>query len=61
MDWQNFERIKNLFFEYGVKPIIAVIPDNQGEKIKINPPDSAFWQKIPRYNGFGKALKITKK
>ena len=53
MDWQNFERIKNLFFEYGVKPIIAVIPDNQDEKIKINPPDSAFWQKIKELGNHG--------
>ena len=53
MDWQKFERIQNLFFEYGIKPIIAVIPDNQDEKIKINPPDSAFWQKIKGLENHG--------
>ena len=53
MDWQKFERIQNLFFEYGIKPIIAVIPDNQDEKIKINPPDSAFWQKIKELGNRG--------
>lgn len=46
MNWQNFERIKNLFFEYGVKPIIAVIPDNEDSKLNIDQPDMNFWSKI---------------
>lgn len=53
MNWQKFERIKNLFFEYGVKPIIAVIPDNQDKKMRINLPLSDFWQKIKELENHG--------
>lgn len=68
MNWQKLERIKNLFFEYGVKPIIAVIPDNQDEKLKATPcrlPDATtlqrpgvgrkeqFWQKIKELENRG--------
>ena len=53
MNWQKFERIKNLFFEYGVKPIIAVIPDNQDAKMRINPPNPDFWKEIKKLENRG--------
>lgn len=46
MNWQKFERMKTLFFEYGVKPTVAVIPDNKDDKLNIDQPNANFWSKI---------------
>ncbi len=34
MNFDNFNRIKDLFFKYNIKPIIGVIPDNKDTKLK---------------------------
>ena len=32
MDWGKFDRLVNLFKRFEIKPLLAVVPDNQDEK-----------------------------
>lgn len=34
MNYENFSRIRDLFFQYNIRPIIGVIPANADEKLK---------------------------
>lgn len=46
MDWQRFEKLINIFNKYGVKPLLAVIPDNQDSSLKKQSPIPDFWEKV---------------
>lgn len=46
MNWRKFERLKNLFFQYEIKPILSIIPQNRDEILNIDPPNPNFWQEI---------------
>ena len=46
MDWQAWEGIEVILNELGIKPILAVVPDNQDEKLVISKPRPDFWDKV---------------
>lgn len=50
MDWAKFMRFKALCDQYGVRPLIGVVPDNRDENLHITAPENApvrdFWQYI---------------
>ena len=41
MNWEMFERVKELFFEYNIKPIIGIIPNNKDPELR----------KFPKHEG----------
>jgi hypothetical protein len=43
MDLQKWLRIEKIFDIYNIKPLIAVIPNNEDDAQKINPPNINFW------------------
>lgn len=48
MDWAKFMRFKALCDQYGIRPLIGVVPDNRDKNLHIDEPESApvndFWQ-----------------
>ncbi len=51
MNYENFKRIKQLFTDYGIKPIIGVIPKNEDPKLKKQSngkgiTQNDFWEEI---------------
>ena len=51
MNKGNWDRMEELLDRYKVKPIVAVIPDNQDKKLMIDAIDDTFWSKV---NGWQK-------
>ena len=45
MNKNRWELFFNLFDEFGIKPLIATIPDNQDKALEHAPPDEHFWDK----------------
>lgn len=43
MNWSVWARIEPLLNEFGVTPILAVVPDNQDPHLNVEPPRSDFW------------------
>jgi predicted deacetylase len=41
--WQRFER---LISEFGIRPILAVVPDNRDGELMLESPDPAFWERM---------------
>ena len=41
MNWEMFDRVKELFFEYNIKPIIGIIPNNKDPELR----------KFPKHKG----------
>lgn len=46
MDWEKFERLEALFEQYGIRPIIGVVPDNRDETLRIQEAREDFWERM---------------
>jgi predicted deacetylase len=46
MNWQIWSSIEELLERFGIRPILAVIPDNRDPKLSFEPPDPRFWEKV---------------
>lgn len=47
MNWDNYSRIKSIFVENSIQPIIGVIPNNEDEELKKYPLcEFDFWEEV---------------
>ncbi len=46
MDWERFGAFRALMDEYGVKPLIGVVPDNQDENLNRSREREDFWELV---------------
>ena len=47
MDWSRFERLACVFDEFGIQPMLGVIPDNQDPQLRQFPVyHGDFWEKV---------------
>ena len=51
--WQKFQ---SLIEEFRLRPILAVVPDNQDPELKVSPPDPAFWDCVRALETEGAAI-----
>lgn len=50
MDWEKFGTFKDLLDEFGIKPLIGVVPDNQDENLNKEKRDTDFfWQQVKEW------------
>jgi peptidoglycan/xylan/chitin deacetylase (PgdA/CDA1 family) len=52
-DWPLWEELEALLVAAGVSPILAVIPDNHDPKLRVGPPDPAFWDRVRQWQARG--------
>jgi predicted deacetylase len=50
------ERFFSLLARYQVAPILAVVPDNQDPDLKLQPPDTEFWDRMRSYQAAGATI-----
>jgi len=43
---ERWERFSSMIEEFGVKPIVAVIPENRDSELELSPPDTEFWSRM---------------
>lgn len=43
MNWDKFNRIRDIFEKYGVRPLLGIVPDNQDNKLSIQSSNEEFW------------------
>jgi len=53
MNRENWERMEKLLDNYKIKPIVAVVPNNQDKKLMIDEVDENFWQKVRNWQSKG--------
>jgi predicted deacetylase len=54
----GWERFVPLIEEFGIKPILAVVPDNQDPALQLAPPDSDFWAGMRAMEAAGAAIAL---
>jgi predicted deacetylase len=45
-DDSRWRRFLPLIEEFGLRPILAIVPDNQDRDLKLSPPDAGFWAQM---------------
>ncbi len=53
MNWKVWESIEQILLENHIKPILAVVPDNQDPALNIDPPHSDFWARVREWQEWG--------
>jgi peptidoglycan/xylan/chitin deacetylase (PgdA/CDA1 family) len=56
MNWEMWSRIEPVLLEHKINPLLAVIPDNQDEKLRFAPSHSSFWEKVRKWQARGWAI-----
>lgn len=58
MDWEKFNRFKNILDENNLKPLIGVVPDNQDSALSIDPARPDFWEYVQELQRTGWVLSM---
>ncbi len=53
MNWKVWSEIEASLVPRGLKPIVAVVPDNQDPVLKVGPPAEDFWERVRRWQELG--------
>jgi len=53
MHWKKWEPIERGLVELGIKPLLAVVPDNQDAKLKVADAHPSFWSKVREWQARG--------
>jgi predicted deacetylase len=53
MDWKAWEDIEPTLLEFGVLPVLAVIPDNQDDKLHFGRREENFWERVRTWQSRG--------
>ncbi len=49
MNWKLWHDFETVLMEEGIKPILAVIPDNKDERLCVGERDEHFWERVRRW------------
>jgi predicted deacetylase len=53
MNWRVWSEIEAALIEQRIKPILAVVPDNQDPVLKVEPPVADFWARVRAWQARG--------
>src|SRR5262245_50629556 len=53
MNWDVWDQIDAILCAEGVTPILAVVPDNQDQELKVSPPNPRFWDRARDWQARG--------
>jgi predicted deacetylase len=56
MDRLRWERCKALIVEFGIRPILAVVPDNRDRSLEVAPADPLFWDEMRAMQAAGATI-----
>lgn len=58
MNWAVWEGIEAHLERFGVKPLLAVVPDNQDPKLVVDAPRADFWNRVRDWQARGYTIAI---
>ena len=58
MNWSAWETIEAHLQRHAVKPILAVVPDNQDPKLMVDPPRENFWDRVRQWQAQGYTIAL---
>ncbi len=56
MSRERWERFLPVFEDFGIRPILAVVPENRDPELEISAPDAEFWSRMRVMQAAGAAI-----
>jgi peptidoglycan/xylan/chitin deacetylase (PgdA/CDA1 family) len=53
MNWRVWKQIENVLLNSGVKPLLAVVPDNRDRELEVDAPNDVFWNEVRSWQSRG--------
>lgn len=53
---ERWQQMQSLIEEFHVRPVLAVVPDNQDPELYVSPPDPNFWDRMRALEAAGAAI-----
>jgi predicted deacetylase len=53
MRWEVWDEVEATLVEHDVRPLLAVIPDNRDDTLRLEPPRADFWERVRGWQGRG--------
>lgn len=58
MNWAVWDRVESTLLRLGIRPIVAVVPDNQDPFLQVAPARADFWERVRTWNRRGWAIAV---
>jgi predicted deacetylase len=58
MNWKVWRDLESVLLDHGVRPLLSVVPDNQDERLRVDPPRTDFWEQIRTWQSLGWTIGI---
>lgn len=58
MDWAAWDSLEKAIDDEDIRPLVAVIPDNQDPEFKVGPANPAFWDRVRAWQMKGWAIGV---
>jgi len=58
MNWGVWEQIESILVRHGIKPLLAVVPDNRDPNLVVDAPRADFWERVRRWQEQGFAIAL---
>jgi len=53
MNWHVWRGVETVLLRWGIKPLLAVVPDNQDDFLKSCSPERTFWEQVRVWRNWG--------
>lgn len=58
MDWESWDKVEKVLVSEGIRPILAVVPDNRDENLIFGKENEHFWSKVRDWQKMGWSIAI---
>jgi len=58
MNWESWDQIEAVLISLNIKPLLAVVPDNQDEKLKVSKLNTEFWSRVRKWQSLGWSIAV---
>ncbi len=58
MDWESWDKVEKVLISEGIRPILAVVPDNRDENLIFGKENEHFWLKVRTWKKMGWSIAI---
>lgn len=58
MDWETWDKVEKVLIAEGIKPMLAVVPDNRDENLEFGQENKYFWSKVRDWQKMGWSIAI---
>ena len=53
LNWSVWARVESILDRHGVKPLLAVVPENRDARLMVDPPNPDFWARVRDWQARG--------